>query len=143
MSAEPKLPMEQPDGPRSTWVTIRRRLARTVLKLFLLLVVAFLAWTWITLHYSYSTGDRVGYIQKLSKKGWVCKTWEGELAMLNQPGVPAQIFNFSVRDESVAQNILKYAGQRVNLTYQQHRGIPTSCFGETEYFVTNVRPLGQ
>jgi len=62
--------------------------------------------------------------------------------MLNQPGVPAQIFNFSVRDENVAQNILKYAGQRVNLRYEQHRGVPTSCFGETEYFITNVYPMG-
>ena len=68
--------------------------------------------------------------------------WEGELAMLNQPGVPAQIFRFTVRDESVAQNIRKYAGQRVSLTYNQHRGVPSSCFGETEYFVTGVSALG-
>jgi hypothetical protein len=106
------------------------------------MVLGVVAWTWATLHVSYSTGERVGYIQKISKKGWVCKTWEGELAMLNQPGVPAQIFNFTVRDETIAQNILKIAGQRVALTYEQHRGIPTSCFGETEYFITNVSALG-
>jgi hypothetical protein len=105
-------------------------------------VGGFAAWTWITLHFTYSNGQRVGYIQKFSKKGWICKTWEGELAMLNQPGVPAQIFNFTVRDDAVAQTIQKYAGQRVNLTYDQHRGVPTTCFGETEYFVTNVSPLG-
>jgi hypothetical protein len=78
----------------------------------------------------------------MSNKGWVCKTWEGELAMLNQSGVPAQIFNFTVSDDVVAKEIMKYAGQRVSLTYQQHRGVPTTCFGETEYFITKVAPLG-
>jgi hypothetical protein len=139
MSAEPKTPMER-DQP-AKWAAVRRRLARGLVGIFLLLIIASAAWTWIALHYSYSTGERVGYIQKISKKGWVCKTWEGELAMLNQPGVPPQIFNFSVRDEGVAQNILMYAGDRVNLTYEQHRGVPTTCFGETEYFITNVKPL--
>jgi len=36
----------------------------------------------ITLQVVYSDGERVGYIQKISRKGWVCKTWEGELAMV-------------------------------------------------------------
>jgi hypothetical protein len=139
MSAEPKTPMEA--DHLAKWGSVRRRLTRGLIGILLLLIIAIVAWTWIALRYSYSTGERVGYIQKISKKGWVCKTWEGELAMLNQPGVPPQIFNFSVRDEAVAQNILTYAGDRVNLTYEQHRGVPTSCFGETEYFVTNVKPL--
>lgn len=138
MSAEPKTPLQR----NLQWVTLQGRLIRAVLALALLLIVGVVVWTWGALHFSYSAGERVGYIQKISKKGWVCKTWEGELAMLNQPGVPPQIFNFSVRDETVAQNILKYAGQRVNLRYEQHRGVPTGCFGETEYFITNVNPLG-
>ena len=92
-----------------------------------------------TLHYSYWRGERTGYIQKISNKGWLCKTWEGELAIMTQPGVAPQIFRFSVRDETVAQKIVKDSGQRVTLTYEQHRGVPTSCFGETEYFVTNVQ----
>ncbi len=141
MSADPKIP-PQPDRPPSGWAVFRRRLLLGTLGVILLLIVGVMGWTWIALHFSYSTGERVGYIQKMSKKGWVCKTWEGELAMLNQPGVPAQIFEFTVRDEAVAQNIMKYAGQRVSLTYSQHRGIPTRCFGETEYFVTGVTPLG-
>src|SRR5436309_6332231 len=140
MSTQPRIPPE-PDHPVSRWGPARRRVIRGTLVLVLLLLGGLAAWTWLALHFSYSTGERVGYIQKLSKKGWVCKTWEGELAMLNQPGVPAQIFQFTVRDESVAQNIMKYAGQRVSLTYSQHRGIPTRCFGETEYFVTGVTPL--
>jgi hypothetical protein len=137
MSTEPR--MHPPESiPRSA--SIQRRLVRGLALLILVVVVAVVAWTWITLHFSYSNGERIGYIQKISKKGWVCKTWEGELAMLNQPGVPAQIFDFSIRDEAVAQNILKYAGQRVALTYEQHRGVPSSCFGDTEYFITNVSP---
>ena len=115
---------------------------RWVLVIGVLLILGVAGWIYTTLHFSYSTGERVGYIQKMSKKGWICKTWEGELAMLNQPGVPAQIFAFTVRDDAVAENIMKNAGQRVSLSYSQHRGVPTSCFGETEYYVTGVTTLG-
>jgi hypothetical protein len=141
MSSQPDTPIER-DRSVSALSAIRRRLVLGTIALIALVIIGVIAWTWITLHFTYSTGERVGYIQKMSKKGWVCKTWEGELAMLNQPGVPAQIFTFTVSDESVAQSILKYAGQRVSLTYNQHRGVPTSCFGETEYFVTAASPLG-
>ena len=87
------------------------------------------------------TGERSGYVQKISSKGWVCKTWEGELAMVTQPGVPPQLFVFSVREDNVAQNLMSAAGKRVSITYEQHKGLPTSCFGETEYFVTSARIL--
>jgi hypothetical protein len=100
-------------------------------------------WTWLTLNLSYSSGERVGYVQKISKKGWVCKTWEGELAMVNLPGTAPQIFNFSVPDDKVAQELEASAGKRVALDYEQHRGVPSTCFGETEYFITKVRPVGQ
>jgi hypothetical protein len=99
----------------------------------------FAGWTWVTLHYAYSTGERAGYAQKLSEKGWLCKTWEGELAMANLPGVMPEIFKFSVRNDSVAHLLERNLGKRVSISYQQHRGIPTSCFGETEYYITNVR----
>jgi len=102
-------------------------------------LVGFAAWTWVTLNYSYSSGERAGYLQKISNKGWLCKTWEGELAMTAQPGVAPQIFSFSVRDEAVAKKAMAAAGQRVTISYEQHRGVPTSCFGETEYFVTGVQ----
>jgi hypothetical protein len=121
---------------------------RSGLWLFLLLLVIvlpvclFAAWVWITLHFSYSTGQRAGYVQKISKKGWLCKTWEGELAMSTVPGTAPQIFTFSVRDDTVAEKIENAAGQRVALSYEQHKGVPGSCFAETEYFVTSVRPIG-
>src|SRR2546428_153281 len=142
MSAQPEMPIE-PRTNASGWMTFRRRFIGGLILLVVLLACGFLAWTWITLHFTYSKGERVGYIQKISKKGWVCKTWEGELAMLNQPGVPAQIFNFSVRDEAVAQNIVQHAAEKVRLSYEQHRGVPTSCFGDTQYFVTNVQSVGR
>jgi hypothetical protein len=102
-------------------------------------VVIFTLWTWVTLGYSYSSGERAGYVQKLSKKGWLCKTWEGELAMANLPGTMPEIFRFTVRNDSIASLIDKVVAKRVSLGYEQHRGVPTSCFGETEYFVTRVR----
>ncbi|MGH7713509.1 MAG: hypothetical protein ACREOG_19635 [Gemmatimonadaceae bacterium] len=98
-------------------------------------------WTALALSYSYSKGDRTGYVQKFSKKGWLCKTWEGELAQVNLPGQPAQIFLFTVRDNAVAAKVNAAAGKQVALTYEEHPGIPLSCFGESSYFVTDVRPL--
>jgi hypothetical protein len=114
-----------------------------VLIVVILPLTLFAAWTALTLNVTYSTGERVGYIQKISKKGWVCKTWEGELAMVNLPGTAPQIFAFTVRDDATARKIMNAAGQRVALTYAQHPGVPSKCFGETEYFITDVRALGQ
>ncbi len=59
--------------------------------------------------------------------------------MANLPGTMPEIFRFSVRDDSVARILEKNVGKRVSLTYDQHRGVPTSCFAETEYYITNVR----
>lgn len=98
-------------------------------------------YTWATLAWVYATGERAGYVQKLSKKGWVCKTWEGELAMVNLPGAMPEKFAFTVRQPAVADAIMKTMGKRVALVYQQHKGVPTRCFGDTEYFVTDVRLL--
>jgi hypothetical protein len=123
----------------------RRR--RGMLGLLSFLVVIALAglfalYVWTTLHVNYSDGERAGYVQKFSRRGWVCKTWEGELAMVNLPGTLPQIFNFSVRDAAVAGQINKSLGSRVRLHYDQHKGVPSDCFGESEYFVTQVEPLG-
>lgn len=109
----------------------------------LLPALIFALWTWITLSYSYSVGERAGYVQKFSKKGWICKTWEGELAMANMPGAMPEIFKFSVRDEAVAHHLTQTIGQRVSISYAQHKGVPTSCFGETEHYVTSVKPVAQ
>lgn len=104
-----------------------------------LILVGFAAYVWIALHWNYSEGERAGFMQKLSHKGWLCKTWEGELSLVALPGVAPEKFNFSVRDDTIAQQINAVVGQRISLTYEQHKGLPTSCFGETEYFVTAVK----
>jgi hypothetical protein len=104
-------------------------------------VIVLTAWAVITLNWSYSGGDRAGYVQKLSKRGWLCKTWEGELVQTSIPGAAPEKFIFSVRSDSLATEINKMLGKQVALTYAQHKHVPTSCFGDTEYYVTAVRPV--
>ncbi len=107
-----------------------------VLGVIVLLIVGYLA---MVLNWSYSEGERAGVLQKFSRKGWICKTWEGELAMSISPGIAPVIWNFSVRDGAVAAKLSQAAGKRVALHYEEHKGIPTSCFGETQFFVTSFR----
>ncbi len=103
------------------------------------LVVLFVGYTVFTLHWSYSDGERAGILQKFSRKGWVFKTYEGELAMSIVPGVTPTIWNFSVRDRSVVEQLEAALGKHVALHYTEHRGVPTSWFAETPYFVDHVR----
>ena len=102
------------------------------------LVLAAVLWTWFTLSWSYSDGERAGVLQKFSRKGWVCKTYEGELALYIVGGVAPEIWAFSVRDKAVVDQLNALVGERVRLHYTEHKGIPTSCFAETAYFVDGV-----
>jgi hypothetical protein len=104
-------------------------------------LVAFALYIWAVLSWSYSEGERAGFLQKVSYKGWICKTWEGELSLVAIPGAAPEKFLFTVRDEAVAQKIIAAAGKRVTLNYEQHKGLPTSCFGDTDYFVTGVTEI--
>jgi len=97
----------------------------------LLLIVGTFAWVETSLHFAYSSGERVGFVQKISKKGWLCKTNEGELALVSMPGQNAELFLFTVPDDKVMQQIESFAGHRVALQYEEHRGVPSSCFGDT------------
>ncbi len=98
-------------------------------------------YVWSALTWSYAKGERAGYVQKFSNKGWLCKTWEGELAMVTIPGTMPEKFLFTVRRPEVAEAVQKAIGRRVALVYEQHKGLPTSCFGDTEYFVVEVKPI--
>ncbi len=98
---------------------------------------------WLVLSWNYSTGERAGWVQKFSKKGWLCKTWEGELALENLPGATQEKFLFSVRDEAVAESVNKFMGKRVSLHYEEKVGLPTSCFGDTRHFVTSVKAVDE
>lgn len=114
---------------------------RFLITIVLVLVLAPMAWTWLALNWSYADGERAGYVQKLSRKGWLCKTWEGEMAMVTMPGAIPDKFEFTVRDDAVAAKINQLAGKRVVLMYAQHKLLPTSCTGETEYFVSDIREV--
>ena len=120
---------------------VKSRVSLWIAGILLVPVVGLIIYTWIALNWSFSKVERAGYIQKLSKSGWVCKTWEGEMAMVTMPGAIPDKFLFSVRDEKVAERINKFAGKRVALVYEQHKGLPTSCFGDTEYFIVDVKAI--
>jgi hypothetical protein len=111
---------------------------RIVVALVVAVGLAVAGYFWVVFAWSYSTGERVGWVQKLSKKGWICKTWEGELTMISMPGAVPEKFQFTVRDAAVADRINRAMGKRVALHYEEKVGLPTSCFGETRYFITRV-----
>jgi hypothetical protein len=108
--------------------------AKLVALALLAILAAALLWTWFSLSWAYSEGERAGVLQKFSKKGWICKTYEGELALYVVGGVAPQIWYFSTRDEKTAQDLAKAVGRQVRLHYTEHRGVPTNCFAETPYF---------
>ena len=110
---------------------------RVVLPLVLVLALAAL-YFWAALSWNFSEGERAGWVQKLSKKGWICKTWEGELALVSLPGSSVEKFYFTVRDDAVARQVAAATGKRVTLHYEEKVGLPTTCFGETRHFVTGV-----
>jgi hypothetical protein len=118
---------------------------KKAIKIAVLLVVATVllcaGYVMIVLNWSYSKGERVGFLQKFSEKGWLCKTWEGELQMLPVTGTLPEKFLFSVRDKALISKLNSSMGKKVSLSYEQHKGVPTACFGESEYFAVNAKLL--
>ncbi len=112
-----------------------------LMSLILIGLVCLAGYTVIMLNWSYGSGDRAGYVQKFSHRGYICKTWEGEMAMVSMPGTMSEKFLFSVREDAVAQKINANLGKKVALKYNQHIGLPTTCFGDTEYFVFDITVL--
>jgi hypothetical protein len=118
---------------------LSRRQRRIIAGVVLTPLVLLALYIWLALTWTYSSGERAGYVQKFSKKGWICKTWEGELAMVALPGTMSEKFYFTVRADSIAARINQSLGKRVAITYRQHVGVPTTCFGETGYWVSDVK----
>ncbi len=113
---------------------------KRLLSFLLIVVLLVVLYFFVVLNWSYSTGERAGWIQKLSNKGWLCKTWEGEVALVSLPGsATVEKFAFTVRDDAVAEQLAKVMGKRVTLHYEEKVGLPTTCFGETRHFVTGVQ----
>ncbi len=133
----PPAPAPRPGFARRHWGKL------TILAVVLIPLTGMAIWTAGAFAYTYSEGTRTGIVQKLSQRGWLCKTWEGELAMTTFPGVAPQIFHFTVRDDSLAKAIELVEGTQVTLSYKEHRGVPSTCFGDTPYFVEGLRTLGK
>ena len=114
------------------------RFGRWLMLLLLLIMVGVGLWTWLALSWAYSDGERAGVLQKFSRRGWVCKTQEGELAQYVVAGVSPQIWAFSVRDPVVGAQLNKVVGRKLQLHYTEHAGVPSSCFGDTRYYVDRV-----
>ncbi|MFT3663900.1 hypothetical protein [Piscinibacter sp.] len=111
---------------------------KTVVIAIVALVALVTAWFAFALNWSYASGERAGWVQKFSKRGWICKTWEGELALVSLPGSSVEKFNFTVHDDALAHEISAAMGKRVSLHYEEKVGLPTSCFGETRFFVNKI-----
>ena len=120
------------------------RLGRWIVILLLLLIVGATLWTWLTLAWAYAEGERAGVLQKFVRRGWICKTQEGEIALYYGggqymgAGISPQLWDFSVRDKLVAADLSKAVGHRVQLHYTEHPGIPTNCFAESRFLVDRV-----
>jgi len=123
------------------WRVVKNRLVGGFVGLVAVVVLLGAVYSYAALHWVYSSGERVGYVQKFSKKGWLCKTWEGELTMSPVPGAIPEKFFFTVPDEALALALNQGLGKKVSLSYEQHKGVPTSLFGETEFFVVRAKLL--
>ena len=130
--------MSSPEAPVAS---ASKSAAKIGLALFTVLGRLIALYFFSALHFSYANGERAGFVQKLAKKGWLCKTWEGEMALVSLPGAAPEKFNFTVQDDLVEERINNQVGTRVVLVYAQHKGLLTSCFGETEYFVTDIKAI--
>jgi hypothetical protein len=118
------------------------RISGAVLWLILVvLVVLGAGWIWLMMQWNYSSGERAGWVQKFSRKGWICKTWEGEIALVTMPGTAQEKFLFTVWNDEVAAKINAAMGKRVSLHYEEKVGLPGSCFGDTRYWVDGLKAV--
>ena len=116
-------------------------LLKYLILLVLIPIILFGLYTWASLNWVYSSGERAGYVQKFSLKGYMCKTWEGEIVLVSMPGTQAEKFSFTVKDAATAKKVNESLGKRVKLHYEEHKGVPTSCFGETPFYVNEIQVL--
>lgn len=117
------------------------RILKILLFIVIIPILLFALYVWGALNWVYSSGERAGYVQKFSEKGYICKTFEGELVLVSMPGTQAEKFMFTVKNKALVAKINDSLGKRVRLSYEEHKGIPSTCFGETSYFVQDVQLL--
>lgn len=138
MTDDDSSPPPMPPASSTAAVRPRRSWKRVLLLALLIPFLVLSLYTWLALHWSYSDGYRSGLLQKFSTKGWVSKTNEGELWQSVVTNVSPTIWLFTVREDRVARALDTLVGKQVRLHYTEHRGIPTSLFGDTRYFVDSV-----
>lgn len=104
--------------------------------LIVVIMLAFAGWYAFIYYASYSEGTRSGELIKFSNKGFIIKTWEGEISQ----GISgAQIFKFSVEDnkKEIISKLEKYQGRYVKLKYKE-RFAKISWLGDTKYFIIDA-----
>ena len=121
--------------PKTFW----QKLKKMGIVILLLLILGSIGVGTVATFGCYSSGKRAGSVQKFSKKGYVFKTWEGELLLREFGTQQSTVWTFSVQDESVAHELESSIskGEKVMLHYcQNYYKFPWQ--GETEYFVDKV-----
>ena len=86
---------------------------------------------------TYSEGERSGELVKFSKKGLVCKTWEGQMNTGGVSNGAANTWEFTVEDEGVAKILQNKLGQKIDVNYKQEV-MTGPCRSETNYFVKST-----
>ncbi len=118
---------------------------RKVLLIILAVLILATAIAFLVFNFTYSEGSRAGVVIKFSKRGYVMKTYEGELNMGGMGNIPntAQmnmIWNFSVKDKTVADKLMELEGRKVSLHYKEIiQNMPWQ--GDTKYFVDGVEVI--
>lgn len=117
-----------------------KRIGTIIFLVLLLFLALFIYWHY---YFTYSDGDRFGLLQKISHKGNLFKTYEGELLLSSVSGnqntpIASEKFYFSVTDAHVAQKLNDLQGHHVTVHYKQ-KNSPAFWRGDSEYIVDSVR----
>ena len=126
-------------------LTVKKSSGKKWLLILLLVLIAGFGITYLIFNFTYSEGNRAGVLIKFSKKGYVFKTYEGELNIGGLGNIPNtaqmnQIWDFSVRDNSVADSLMKLEGKKVSLHYREV--LKNFVWdGDTKYFVDGIKQI--
>ncbi len=137
-SGSPVSPVKKPTHPV-------KHFFRRLLLFFMLISIITVTITFLYFNFTYSEGNRAGMLIKFSTKGFVFKTYEGELNVGSvNPGVGSSVANntwsFSVKDKKLADQLSIMEGKMVRLHYKEKiKNLPWQ--GETKYFVDKVEVL--
>ncbi len=110
---------------------------KTLFKILAAIIILAIAWFAFIYFVPYSEGTRSGELIKITHKGVLFKTWEGEISQ----GISgAQIFSFSIldKDKKIIEKLKEYQGKYVKLNYVE-RYASFAFWGDTKYFITDVK----